>query len=118
MAEENTLLDYEGKYIHLSFHFDVPADIPQELAQEIRQKSILAYRTLDLSGLARVDFFLDRDSQRLYINEVNTLPGFTEASTYPKMWIGSGLSYPQLLDRLIELALERYQDRKRNRKSW
>ena len=115
VAEENTFLDYEGKYIDLSFHFDVPADIPQELAQEIRERSILAYRTLDLNGLARVDFFLDRDSHYLYINEVNTLPGFTAASVYPKMWLASGLSYPQLLDRLIELALERYEDRKRNR---
>lgn len=117
VTEEDTFLDFEGKYIHPSFHFDVPANISQELAQEIRQKSLLAYRTLDLSGLARVDFFLDRNSQRLYINEVNTLPGFTTASVYPKMWIASGLSYPHLLDRLIELALERYQDRKRNRTS-
>jgi D-alanine-D-alanine ligase len=117
VTEEDTLLDYEKKYVNLSFRFEVPANIPPELAQEIRQESILAYRTLDLSGLARIDFFLDRDDQHLYINEVNTLPGFTEASIYAKMWNASGLSYPQVLDRLIDLALERYQDRKRNRTS-
>lgn len=115
VAEEDTLLDYEKKYINPSFRFEVPASIPQELAQEVRQKSLLAYRTLDLSGLARVDFFLDRDNQRLYINEVNTLPGFTEASIYAKMWNASGLSYPQVLDRLIELALERYKERQQRR---
>ncbi len=116
-AKSSTLLDYEGKYIDLTYHFDVPATISQELAQEIRQKSLLAFRTLNLSGLARIDFFLDRDSQRLYINEVNTLPGFTQKSVYPKLWAASGWSYAHLLDRLIELALERYQDRQRNRTS-
>lgn len=115
--EENKVLDYENKYIHTSFHFQVPAEIPQEMAQNMREQSLLAFRTLDLSGLARVDFFLDRDTNHVYLNEVNTLPGFTDDSIYPKMWDASGLPYPQLLDRLIELALERYQDRKRNRAS-
>jgi D-alanine-D-alanine ligase len=110
--EEKRVLDYEEKYIHPTFRFCVPAEIPESLAQDIREKSLLAFRTLDLSGLARVDFFLDRDSERLFLNEVNTLPGFTDDSIYPKMWAASGLPYPQLLDRLIALALERYQDRK------
>lgn len=116
VTQEDTVLDYDAKYIHPSH--DVPANIPQELAQEIHQQSILAYRTLDLSGLARVDFLLDRDTQKLYINEVNTLPGCSTTSIYSKMWNASGVSYPQLLDQLIEFALERYEDRKRNRTTW
>jgi D-alanine-D-alanine ligase len=115
VAQEDTVLDYEAKYIHPSHA--VPADIAQELAQEIRQQALLAYRTLDLSGLARIDFFLDRDTQKLYINEVNTLPGCSATSMYSELWMASGMSYSQLLDRLIELALERYEDRKQIRTS-
>lgn len=110
--EENRVLDYDEKYIHPSFNFCIPAEIPQDMAQDIRKQSLLAFHTLDLSGLARVDFFLDRDTNRLFLNEVNTLPGFTRDSIYAKMWDADGLRYPQLLDRLIALALERYQDRK------
>lgn len=113
VTEEQTFLDYNAKYIHVPFHFDVPADIPQTLAESLFQMSKQAFLALDLSGLARVDFFLDRNDQRIYINEVNTMPGFSQASVYPKLWNASGLPYPQLLDRLIELALERHQDRKR-----
>ena len=76
-----------------------------------------AFLALDLSGLARVDFFVDKDTGQVYINEVNTMPGFTQISMYPKLWEASGLSYPQLLDRLIELAIERHADRQRNRTS-
>ncbi|TMD39890.1 MAG: D-alanine--D-alanine ligase A, partial [Chloroflexi bacterium] len=78
---------------------------------------VKAFVALDLSGLARVDFFLEKETGRVYINEVNTLPGFTEISMYPKLWEASGLPYPQLLDRLIELAVERHQDKQRNRTS-
>lgn len=116
VAQDDTMLDYEAKYMHPSHA--VPADIAHELAQKIRHQALLAYRTLDLSGLARVDFFLERDTQKLYINEVNTLPGCSATSMYSEMWIAGGVSYPQLLDRLIELALERYEDRKHNRTSW
>jgi D-alanine-D-alanine ligase len=118
LVTEETLLDYSAKYIHHGFHFVVPADIPPSLAEELRRMSIQAFLALDLSGLARVDFFLDRDSGQIYLNEVNTMPGFTEASVYPKLWQASGLPYQQLLDRLIELALERHEDRRRNRTSW
>ncbi len=95
----------------------IPAEIPQAVSEEIRLFAVNAFLALDLSGLARVDFFMDRVNGKIYINEVNTLPGFTQISMYPKLWAASGLAYPELLDRLIELALERYQDRQRNRTS-
>ena len=95
----------------------IPADIPQATAEEVRRQAMKAFVALDLSGLARVDFFLEKETGRVYINEVNTLPGFTEISMYPKLWEASGLPYPQLLDRLIELAVERHQDKQRNRTS-
>ena len=77
--------------------------------------ALRAYQALDLNGLARVDFFLDKATGTYYINEVNTLPGFTEMSLYPKLWAASGLPYPQLLDRLIELGLERYAEQQQRR---
>lgn len=115
LVTEMTLLDYDAKYLHPGFHFDVPAPIPQTLAEEVFHMSKQAFLVLDLSGLARVDFFLDRNDGRIYINEVNTMPGFTQDSVYPKLWSASNLPYPKLLDRLIELALERHQDRQRMR---
>jgi len=108
--------DYDDKYLNHKIQFDIPASrLPAEQAEEIRSMSLHAYRALDLNGLARVDFFLDRATGQPYINEVNTLPGFTETSSYPKLWAGSGLPFPQLLDRLIELAIERYEERQRRR---
>src|SRR5256714_14999430 len=94
-----------------------PADIPQSTVEEVRRQSIQAFLALDLSGLARVDFFLEKETGKVYINEVNTMPGFTAISMYPKLWEASGLSYTELLDRLIELAIERHEDRQRNRTS-
>lgn len=115
LVTEMTLLDYDAKYLHPGFHFDVPATIPGPLAEEVFHMSKQAFLVLDLSGLARVDFFLDRNDGRIYINEVNTMPDFTQDSVYPKLWSASNLPYPKLLDRLIELALERHQDRQRMR---
>ncbi|EFH87960.1 D-alanine--D-alanine ligase family protein [Ktedonobacter racemifer] len=115
LVTEMTLLDYDAKYLHPGFHFDVPATIPGPLAKEVFHMSTQAFLVLDLSGLARVDFFLDRNDGRIYINEVNTMPDFTQDSVYPKLWSASNLPYPKLLDRLIELALERHQDRQRMR---
>jgi D-alanine-D-alanine ligase len=115
LVTEMTLLDYDAKYLHPGFHFEVPAPIPGTLAEEVLHMSKQAFLVLDLSGLARVDFFLDRHDGRIYINEVNTMPGFTQDSVYPELWSASNLPYPKLLDRLIELALERHQDRQRMR---
>ena len=99
-----------------SFHCQLPVASPRVepgIGRFVR-KTFLA---LDLSGLARVDFFIEKETGQVYINEVNTLPGFTAISMYPKLWEASGLPYPQLLDRLIELAIERHADRQRNRTS-
>lgn len=117
IVSSNEFYDYRAKYIDGKSRAIIPADIPQETAEEIRSQSIKAFTALDLSGLARVDFFLEKETGKVYINEVNTMPGFTEISMYPKLWEASGLNYPQLLDRLIELAIERHEDRQRNRTS-
>jgi D-alanine-D-alanine ligase len=108
--------DYNDKYINHTIQFDIPASrIPSGQVLELRAMALCAYKALDLSGLARVDFFLDTATDTYYINEVNTLPGFTEMSLYPRLWAASGLPYPQLLDRLIELALERYAEQQQRR---
>jgi D-alanine-D-alanine ligase len=86
----------------------IPADLESELADTIRDLAIEAFRAIDCSGMARVDFLLDRDSGKVFVNELNTIPGFTRISMYPKLWEASGLPYPELLDRLIDLALERF----------
>ncbi|GHO88003.1 D-alanine--D-alanine ligase [Dictyobacter formicarum] len=113
----NEFYDYNAKYIDNKSQVIIPADIPQQTAEEMRHYAVEAFLALDLSGLSRIDFFIDKDSGKVYINEVNTLPGFTEISMYPKLWEASGIPYAELLDRLIELALERYEDRQRNRTS-
>jgi D-alanine-D-alanine ligase len=111
----NEFYDYRAKYIDNKSQTIIPADIPQAIAEEVRRQAALAFLSLDLSGLARVDFFLERETKQVYINEVNTMPGFTAISMYPKLWEASGLSYAELLDRLIELAIERHADQQRNR---
>jgi len=87
----------------------IPADLKPELSSEIRELAVKAFKAIDCAGMARVDFLLDRDSNQLYINELNTIPGFTRISMYPKLWEATGLPYPSLLDRLVELALERFE---------
>jgi D-alanine-D-alanine ligase len=113
----NEFYDYNAKYIDNQSQTIIPARLPQKTAEEIRRHAVEAFMALDLSGLARIDFFMDKDDGKIYINEVNTLPGFTQISMYAKLWAASGLPYPELLDRLIELAQERYDDRQRNRTS-
>src|SRR5438067_7394815 len=113
----NEFYDYRAKYLDGKSQVIIPADIPQNTAEEVRRQSIQAFLALDLSGLARADFFLEKETGKVYINEVNTMPGFTSISMYPKLWEASGLSYSELLDRLIELAIERHEDRQRNRTS-
>ncbi len=105
--------DYHAKYEDPSTQLHIPADIPEPVAQRARQLAIAAYQAIDCAGLARVDFFLTPDG-RLVLNEVNTIPGFTPMSMYPKLWEHVGLSYRDLITRLIELALER-QSRPRGR---
>ncbi len=99
--------DYEAKYVDEGTELIVPAQIPEAVAAEMQRIALEAFRVLEGAGLARVDFFLERGTDRIYLNELNSLPGFTEVSMYPRLWQASGVSYPALLDRLIELALER-----------
>ncbi len=103
--------DYESKYVDDDTDLLVPAPIPDAVAEQARALALRAFRALEGAGMARVDFFLDRDTGELWMNELNSLPGFTEVSMYPRLWQASGLGYPALLDRLIELALERHRRR-------
>lgn len=105
--------DYEAKY------FDdgksvlvIPAELPDSKIQELREAAVKAYRALDCCGMSRVDFLVDKDTEKIYINEINTIPGFTKISMYPKLWDVAGISYSNLIDRLIELAIERYNEKK------
>ena len=105
-------LDYTEKYTKTGrVEFVVPAPISQSLATRIQRLAIQAFRSIDGAGLARVDFFLKRDTKELLVNELNTMPGLTEVSGYPKMWTASGLSYTKMLDVLVELALERHREK-------
>ncbi len=99
--------DYEDKYINGVSTSIIPAELPEEVTCKIQAYAIEAFLAIDAAGLARVDFFVDRGSFDIYISEINTMPGFTPISMYPKLWEASGIGYAELLDRLIELALER-----------
>jgi len=104
---------YEAKYIDGSSDLLIPAPIPDDVADQVRKIAVQAYQAIDCAGMARVDFLLDIDSGEVFLSEVNTLPGFTKFSMYPKLWAASGLPYSKLVDRLIELAMERKADRDR-----
>jgi D-alanine-D-alanine ligase len=109
--------DYEAKYIDDASKTLIPAPLSAAETAEIRRLSIEAFKAVDGAGMARVDFLLARDSGELFVNEVNTIPGFTTISMYPKMWEATGLPYPELLDRLIQLAIERHDEKQRLRTS-
>jgi D-alanine-D-alanine ligase len=98
--------DFDAKYLEDATEFDVPADLSDELSERVRELAVTAFTALDCEGLARVDFFLTHGDS-LVVNEVNTMPGFTPSSMYPRMWAASGLDYPALVDRLLQLALQR-----------
>jgi D-alanine-D-alanine ligase len=102
---------YESKYVDGTSVSQIPAQLPAETAEQIREYAVRAYKLIDSAGMARVDFFVEKDTNRIYLNELNTIPGFTEISMYPKLWQASGLPYHQLVDRLIELALDRKAER-------
>lgn len=100
--------DYRAKYVDGSSGLLIPAPVPPDVAAGVRAHAVRVFRALDLAGMARVDFFLERGTDRLLFNEVNTLPGFTPISMYPKLWAATGVPYPALLDRLVALAVERH----------
>ena len=91
----------------------IPAPLPAETTARIQELAVRAYKVIDAAGMARVDFFLDKDSGEVYLNELNTIPGFTKISMYPKLWEASGIPYAELVDHLIELAVQRKGERDR-----
>lgn len=111
----NEFYDYEAKYIKEGSELIIPAKLTPRQTKQVREFSVRAFQAIDCAGMARVDFLLDRRTGRVFVNEINTIPGFTPISMYPKMWEASGVPYPKLVDRLIELALERQQEKTRTR---
>src|SRR5262249_55201027 len=109
--------DYEAKYLDDASKTVIPAKLTKTQTRDVRRLAIEAFKAVDCAGMARVDFLLSGDGGMLYVNELNTIPGFTTISMYSKMWDASGLPYPRLLDRLIELAIERHADKQRLRTS-
>ena len=110
--------DYRAKYLDTGSQALIPAEISAELADEVRRMAVAAFKAVDAAGLARVDFFLERATGRLYLNEINTMPGFTEISMYPKLWQASGVSFAELVTRVAELGIERFAERARNQTSF
>jgi D-alanine-D-alanine ligase len=107
--------DYEDKYLLNRARTVVPADLSPEQTGEIRRLAVKAYQACECEGMARIDFLMDSSTGRFFVNEPNTIPGFTSISMYPKMWEAAGLPYARLIDRLIELALERRRERRATR---
>ena len=107
--------DYEDKYLLDRAGTKVPAELSPAITEELRHLAVECYRAVECEGMARVDFFLEADTERLYINEINTIPGFTSISMYPKMWEHSGIPFPKLLDQLISLALDRHRKKKQTK---
>lgn len=107
----NEFYDYKAKYLDGKSVMRIPAELPAKTAETVRKLAVQTFKAIDCSGLARVDFFIRKDSGKVLINEINTMPGFTPFSMYANLWKHSGLSYSELISRLIELALERYQER-------
>lgn len=114
--KSKTFLDYTEKYAGTGNNeFVVPAPVSQELSNKIKELAIRAFKAIDGSGLGRIDFFLRSDTGTLLVSEINTMPGLTDASGFPKMWAGSGMDFSQVLDLLVKLALERHADKARNK---
>jgi D-alanine-D-alanine ligase len=109
--------DYEDKYLLNQAETVVPADLTADQTREVQRLAVECYQAVDCEGMARVDFLMEASTGKFFINEINTIPGFTSISMYPKMWEASGLPYSKLLDRLIELALDRHREKEATRYS-
>jgi D-alanine-D-alanine ligase len=114
--------DYEAKYLSEGSDLIVPAKLTKQQTKQVRAMAVAAFQACDCAGLARVDFLMEpgrtgKSAGRIWVNEINTLPGFTSISMYPRLWAASGLPYPELIDRLIALAMERRTDKDRNKYS-
>ena len=110
--------DYQSKYLDEKTQLIVPAQIPRKISGKIQKVALLAFKAVDAAGMARVDFLYSEKSKSIFLNEINTIPGFTKVSMYPRLWEASGLSYTNLIDKLIQLALDRYRDKNQNRTSY
>ena len=106
--------DYDAKYLDEGSKLVIPAAIDAGVADDVRAMAVRVFQAVDAAGMARVDFFMERTTGRVLVNELNTIPGFTRISMYPKLWEASGLSYPKLIERLVELALERFNEKQRS----
>jgi D-alanine-D-alanine ligase len=109
--------DYNAKYLDEGSELVIPAKLRRKQTKQVQEMAVRAFLAVDCAGLARIDFLMDPKKGTLWVNEINTMPGFTQISMYPKLWAASGLKYPALIDRLIALALERHAEKKRNRYS-
>jgi D-alanine-D-alanine ligase len=113
IVPSNEFYDYDAKYVDGKSVAVVPAKLPKSVVKNLQALAVKAFTTLDCAGMARVDFFVVKKTNRIFLNEINTIPGFTSISMYPKLWQASGVSYSELLDRLIQLALERHNSKRR-----
>jgi D-alanine-D-alanine ligase len=109
---------YADKYLRNEAQLIIPAPLDDNMVRQVQQMAIRAFKAIDCAGLARADFLLDKQTGELWMNELNTIPGFTSISMYPKLWEASGIPYPALIDRLIQLALERHADKQRNKTTY
>src|SRR5271157_5880911 len=109
--------DYDAKYLVEGSEAVIPAKITKAEMKTVQKVAIAAFQAVDCTGLARVDFLMEPKSRRIFVNEINTMPGFTSISMYPKLWAATGVSYPELIDRLIQLGIERHDDKRRNQYS-
>jgi len=110
--------DYDSKYIDGGTQLIIPAELPDDVSKKVQEIALRAFKAVDAVGMARVDFFVSKKENKIYLNEINTIPGFTSVSMYPRLWVASGMPYSELIDRLIQLALERHQDKNQNKISY
>jgi len=110
--------DYNSKYMDGGTQLIIPAELPDDVSKKVQEIALSAFKSVDAVGMARVDFFVSKKENKIYLNEINTIPGFTSVSMYPRLWVASGMPYPELIDRLIQLALEKYQDKNQNKISY
>jgi D-alanine-D-alanine ligase len=110
--------DYDSKYIDEETQLIIPADLPDGVSRKVQEIALCAFKAVDAAGMARIDFFVSKKENKIYLSEINTIPGFTSVSMYPRLWEASGIPYPDLIDQLIQLALERHQDKKQNKISY
>jgi D-alanine-D-alanine ligase len=118
LVPSHEFYDYADKYVDEGARAIIPATLAPEIVAEVQRLSVQAFVAVDCTGLARVDFFFDERNGRVLLNEINTMPGFTRSSMFPKLWEASGVGFPALVDRLIALAIERHAERGRRRLSF